>query len=269
MIYWPTAYIINDIPIWLYDVADPKEAFSVAHFTALARPLIEDIRRRGKMPIIVGGTGLYIKALVSGIGTVDVEPDLGLRKVLDKLSVGILQKLLAVLHPPAWDRLNDSDRANPRRLLRKIEVAVSDKDDRTGGSKPNAGDTCTIGLKAPIPYLDEKISNRVRERMEAGMLNEIDALLAHGVQFSDPGMTSLGYREWKLFFADGEKSSAVKRDSIDRWILHERQYSRRQMTWFRKQPRIQWFDVSNPKVGEKIEQLVSAWYTDGDHGVEN
>src|SRR3989304_6791911 len=79
--YQPIAYIVNDIPIWLYDVADPKEEFSVAHYSALARPILDDIRARGKLPIVVGGSGLYIKALVSGIGTADRKPDRGLHKV--------------------------------------------------------------------------------------------------------------------------------------------------------------------------------------------
>jgi tRNA dimethylallyltransferase len=253
----------------LYDVADPKEDFSVAHYSALVRPILDDIRERGKLPIVVGGSGLYIKALVSGIGTADRKPDRGLRKVLGMLSVGMLQKLLSVLKPAAFSGMNASDRANPRRLIRKIELASSYDTFRSDRAKSPPTDTYTIGLNADPTYLDGTINARVDKRVRQGIVREIEALLGRGVAFSDPAMTGLGYREWEPFFTHRGNAPDVQRDVIRAWKLHERQYARRQMTWFRRQPNIRWFDIRTSDIGKKLEQLVSAWYTGGAHGVKN
>jgi tRNA dimethylallyltransferase len=247
--------------VWLYDVVEPNEEFSVAHYTSLARPLISDIWQRGKLPIVVGGTGLYISSILRGIGTEGIAPKPELRGVLDKLSLGILQKLLAVLHSHAWERLNKSDRANPRRLIRKIEIAMSGKDRETGGKNPVVADTCIVGLTVPFQYLDEKINRRVDERVKQGIVREIETLLSRGVRFSDPAMTSLGYREWQPFFTGARDSEILKREIIESWKKHERQYARRQMTWFRRANDIRWFDIRDAHVSTKIERMASAWYT--------
>jgi len=268
--YVPFAHIIHDIPVWLYDVVTPKEEFSVAHYTALARPLLADIWERGKLPIVVGGTGLYIRALVKDIGTSGVEPDPGLRIVLDKLPVRMLQRLVSMLLPSEWSRLNESDRANPRRLIRKIEIAMAGKEYSMDGKNPLNADVCTIGLTAPLPYLDKKIDDRVRERVKQGIVKEIEGLLARGIAFSDPGMTSLGYREWQPWLTEGfVRTVGSEREIIGVWKRHERQYARRQLTWFKKQPGIDRFDITGVRYEAEIERRVSAWYTGGGYGIKN
>lgn len=194
-----------DVPIWLYDVVDPGEEFSVAHWLKLARVAVGDILRRGKLPIVVGGSGLYIHALIHPFETVDIPPDENFRK--RNLTLQELQ------HMTPRGSMNDSDWNNPRRLIRKIEIAKSPV-------KKNIFlpyDALIIGLTAPLPVLYKRIDDHVQERIRAGMNKEN--------------------------------------------VINEHAIARKQLTWFKKQKGIHWFDVTDPKIRDNVTALVDAWYT--------
>ena len=115
---------IDGVKVWLYDVVSAKLQYSVADYIKDAHKVLKDLRERGKLPIIVGGTGLYLKGLVEGLSNIDIPIDKELRKSLEKLSKEELQKKLINLSLKKWNQMNNSDRQNPRRLVRAIELIL-------------------------------------------------------------------------------------------------------------------------------------------------
>ena len=194
-----------DVPIWLYDVADKGEEFSVAHWVKLARVAANDIRRRGKLPIVVGGSGLYIHAFIHPFETVDIPPDENFRK-----RGFTLQELQ---HMISRGSMNESDWNNPRRLIRKIEIAKS----IVKKHRFSPYDALIIGLTAPLPVLYKRIDDHVQERIHAGMNKEK--------------------------------------------IINEHAIARKQLTWFKGQKGIHWFDVTDDGLADNVTALVAAWYT--------
>lgn len=209
----------KDIRIGLYDVAERE--FSVAHFVKLARAAIADIHGRGKLPIVVGGTGFYLKALTEPVDTIGVAPNWKLRKKLASLSVEELQKRV---EPKRLKKMNDSDRKNPRRLIRAIEVAGWVR----LAPQPTY-DATWIGLTAPLPVLRAKIEERVKARFDKAVSEVKDDL---------PPILGL---EILRKFIRGEMN---KEEAIERWINEEYQYAKRQLTWFRKQKQIAWYTIA-------------------------
>ena len=245
------------VPVWLLDVISPKFQFSVFDWFKLAEKKITDIWKRGKLPIVVGGTGLYIKALVDGIGTLDISPDKRLRMELNKLGVKELQLRLKNLSPDVFNNLNHSDKNNPRRLIRKIEIVLSgDKKDfaNKGGVK---ADFLMVGLTAPRDVLYQRIDHRVKQRIESGLVDEIKGLLDRGIAWDNPGMNTLAYKEFKPFF-EGKLSLE---DAIERWKFNEHAYARRQLTWFKRDKRIRWFNLTGNALKRRVTRFVEKWYS--------
>ena len=247
---------LHGIAMWMYDVVNPDEQFSVSQYQTKAQTHIEDIRKRNKLPIVVGGTGLYIQSLVESIPTGHVKPNEALRKKLRHYSLEKLQMLLQKEFSGVWETLNFSDRQNPHRLIRKIELGRSGV---TAIAKPSfhESDICWIGLTAPFSSLYQRIDKRVEKRVEQGAVDEVHSLNTKGYGWELASMSALGYREWKEYF-DG---NATKKDVIQKWKYDEHGYARRQMTWFKRNKDIRWFDSTRKGFLEKIESVVGAWYT--------
>ena len=247
---------LHGVGIWMYDVVDPDELFSVSQYQKKARAYIENIQKRNKLPIIVGGTGLYIQSLIQTVPTMGVAPDTNLRKKLNEYSIEKLQDLIQKKYPEVWKKLNNSDRNNPHRLIRKIELGRAGI---TVVKKPSVAvqDICWVGLKAPLGDIYKRIDDRVEARIEQGIIEEVKRLLEKGYTWQLPSMSGLGYREWKNYF-DGIKT---KGEVIREWKYDEHGYARRQMTWFKRNKNIHWFDVTTGGFKEKIESLVKPWYT--------
>lgn len=254
---------LREIPkwakIWGYNLADPKNGFSVGQYIKIARTIIENIWARDKLPILVGGTGLYIKGVVDGIPTALVPKNKNLRKNLGKKGADELFEILAQQDPIRAASLNASDKKNPRRLIRAIEIAQRKL--QTGGELdksfvPKDYSTLFIGLTAPKEYLSGKIDERVEARVEAGVEEEIRKLLERGVSWEDQAMTALGYRQWKEYFDKGKTKEKV----ISEWKNEERKYAKRQIRWFKRDRRIKWFDISKPDWTDSVEKLAKIWY---------
>ncbi len=247
-----------------YDLIGPKEEFSVAQYIKFAKETIKKVWSQKKLPILVGGTGLYIKALIDGIATVGVGRNETLRKHLETKSVDELYEILASDDPLKAASMNLSDRKNPRRLIRAIEVAIEPNRKSAEVEKPLECNALIIGLTAPKEYLNNRIANRVERRIEQGIEREIDTLLKRGVGWDMQSMYSLGYRQFKEHF-EGEKSiNAV----IDEWTREEEKYAKRQITWFKKDARVKWFDITEPDYIKKVEGLAQNWYNTR-HAKEN
>lgn len=253
-------YLIGGIRVWGYDLVSPKEDFSVANYVSFAQKQVREIRKRKKLPILVGGTGLYLQGVVDGIPTAKVPKNENLRKNLLEKSPGELFEILAQQDGIRAASLNTSDKKNPRRLIRAIEIAQWKL--ATGGSIAKTSrlknyETLFIGLTAPRDELFEKIDARVDKRVQGGIEKEIKKLLASGVSWDDQAMTSLGYRQWRGFFEGSKK----KDETILEWKREERHYAKRQITWFKRDGRIKWFDFTKPGWLDNVEKLAKKWYS--------
>lgn len=252
-------HIVSGVRIWGYDLINPTEDFSVAHYIKYAKRVIRYILSRGKLPILVGGTGLYIKGVVDGIDTAGIPRNEKLRDNLQKKSVAELFEMLSSLDAFRAAGMNISDKKNPRRLIRAIEIAVSklkavSKSNNKGGSYK----TLFIGLKADREIIDKRIEKRVKDRLKKGAKKEVRKLLNSGVGWSDQSMSSIGYAQWKGYFEGNDNiNSAVKN-----WIKAEQQYSKRQLTWFGRDKRIKWFEINKPEFGKDVEELIRGWVTE-------
>ena len=233
----------KEIPIWLYDVIDVGQPFSAAHFAFLARRAIDDIHKRKKLPIVVGGTGLYLSALTSTIDTLGIPPNTKLREKLSSFSLDLLQVQLQHVDELRWLQMNQSDQKNPRRLIRAIEIAKSGK---ISPQEVPRYDALWIGLTTTLRTLKQKISKRVRMRWDEAV-GEVQKYL--------PPILGAGPL---LAFLRGD---STKEEALREWVNVEYQYAKRQMTWFRKQKNIQWFNVRDEDFRRNVESSVAQWYT--------
>lgn len=250
-------YNIDNLWIWGYDLVEPTEEFSVAQYIKISRNIIDDIWRRGMLPILVGGSGLYIKGVVEGISTTGVSKNKSLRKSLEGKGARELYELLAVEDPVKAAAMNSSDRKNPRRLIRAIELAYSGsniKEQKTNIPKMN---TLVIGLRASKEVIDKKIEDRVYKRLDQGIIKETKSLLNLGVHWNSQSMFATGYRQLKDYF----RKKISKKQATDNWIKAEKQYAKRQLTWFRKDKRIIWYDITYKNWKKDIEKTVQEWYS--------
>lgn len=263
-------YQIGESKIWGYDLADPKQEFSVAKYAKIVDEIIKDIWSRNKLPILVGGTGLYIKAIVDGIPTISIPKNRRLRKSLERMKRTELFEMLARIGPMKAASMNYSDKRNPRRLVRAIEVAQWKlKNKLKEDDSKKRFSTLVIGLKAEKRVLSERISKRVKARIEMGLEKEIENLLKKGVTWKHQSMDSLGYKQWKAYFekhlvreVSVSEKGKDRNKIIKKWEKEESRYSKKQMTWFRRDKRIKWFDIASSEWQKNVVKLAKEWYKD-------
>ncbi|MBU0545724.1 tRNA (adenosine(37)-N6)-dimethylallyltransferase MiaA [Patescibacteria group bacterium] len=232
----------------LIDVVEPDEEFTLSDFKKMAQDKINDILKRGKLPIIVGGTGLYFWAIVDNLDMPAVAPDYKLRAELEKKSLEELVADLEKIDPTTAAKI---DLKNPRRVLRALEVCLG-----SGGSffeqrrkaKP-LYDVLQIGLKWPREELVERINRRVDKQIEDGLVEEVRGL-AKKYSWSLSSMSGIGYKQIG-YFLRGEMSLD---EAIEEIKKDTRQYAKRQMTWFKRDGRIKWIEKSDYEKAEKILQ---------------
>lgn len=239
-----------------YDLVDPKEEFSVAQYIKFAQDVVGKVWRKGKLPIMVGGTGLYIKAFVDGIGTVDIPRNDILRKGFEGKKPEELFDTLSHIDSVKAASLNSSDSKNPRRIIRAIEIALDKSGAIKAKSKKIDADVLFIGLTAAKEVLAERIRKRVVKRVYQGIEAEIEKLLRRGVSWEGQSMQSLGYKQFRGYF-DGEQTIS---EVESQWTSEEQKYMKRQITWFKKDKRIKWFDISDGKYQKEVEKMIQKWY---------
>lgn len=253
--YWE----IERIKVWMYDVADPKVQFTVKDYVDQSEKVIEGIGKRGKLPIVVGGTGLYLRALLEGLPNLMIPVDRKLRGELQKLTLEELQNKLQSLFPARWKKLNKSDRQNPRRLLRSMELfhmyGFTDAC-RKAWSLNKSFKILKIGLVAPREILKKRIFDRLLARLDQGMIEEAKRLSFKGVSFTRMKELGLEYR----MLADLLERKINKNEFIEKLAIKIGQYAKRQMTWFKKDKNVNWFDITNQDWGKEVEKLVGPWY---------
>lgn len=254
--YW----VISKIPVWMFDVAEINTQYTVSDYVSKARSVISQITKKGKLPIIVGGSGLYLKALLEGLPNLSVPIDQDLRESLLGMTLDKLQGKLKNLSAKKWEEMNDSDRKNPRRLLRYIELIYMSpyKDTRlkVKGLKLEY-EILKIGLTAPRDILYKKVDLNILKRLDNGMLEEVKGLLDKSVPPSRLESLGLEYKVLTEFILEKFKG---KKDLVRILQGKIHGYVRRQQTWFKKEKDIFWFDITDQFFLGKVEKKVSKWY---------
>ncbi len=231
---------MRGVPHHLLDVANPKKVFSVSDYKKLADKKIKEIIARGKVPILCGGTGFYIDAVINGTILPQVAPNPKLRATLSKKSPEALFKILLKLDPT---RAKSIDKQNPVRLIRAIEIA------KALGKVPKVKqsinyDALKIGLTLPDEILKKKIYTRLLARIKKGMLKEIQNLHKSGVYWKRMEELGLEYRYGALHL----QGKMTKQEMIEKINTETWHYAKRQKTWFKRDKDIVWVDAINTKI---------------------
>ncbi|MBI4118324.1 MAG: tRNA (adenosine(37)-N6)-dimethylallyltransferase MiaA [Parcubacteria group bacterium] len=246
---------MRGIPHHLLDVASPKQQFTAAQFRTKAARAIRDILAHGKVPILVGGTGFYIDTVLGNISFPEVPPDTTLRQELETKPLLELLEKLEALDP---ERAETIERANPRRIIRAIEIARALGKVPRIGKKDEHYDALKIGLTLPDQELRSRITIRLFARIRGGMIAEAKRLHKKGLSWKRMRELGLEYR----FLADYLTSKLTQKEfeeGLGSAISH---YAKRQMRWFKRDLDIAWF---TPKEYSKIEKHVRTFLLNKDH----
>ncbi|MEK7599038.1 MAG: tRNA (adenosine(37)-N6)-dimethylallyltransferase MiaA [Patescibacteria group bacterium] len=231
---------MKDVKHYCLDLVSPKTVFTAERFQKCARKAIKTIRKRGKIPIIAGGTGFYIDAALGLVNIPKVPPDWKLRKLLEKKSAEELFKMLKKLNP---ERSKTVEPKNKRRLIRAIEIAKFKNSKKTKKSEPaslspvsDQNNILWLGIKTEPEELRKKINKRLNARLKAGMVAEIGRLHRQGVSWKRLGELGLEPK-WIAMHLRGQISKEEMISKLRNLIWR---YSRRQETWFKKNKKIRW-----------------------------
>ena len=244
----PSAAEQAEVPHHLIDLVDPSEEYAVAELQERAAAVIDEIRGRGGVPVLVGGTGLYVRAVIDELRIPSRYPEVRAELEAEPDSAA-LQRRLVELDPVAAGRMEPSNR---RRIVRALEVTI-------GSGRPfssygpglghyPATPFVQVGLRWDRDRLDERIAARYQRQMADGFLDEVRSLASQPI--SRTASQALGYKEL-LAHIRGE---ATLDDALELAIVHTRRFARRQERWFRRDPRIRWFDAPATPA-----DVLSAW----------
>lgn len=240
------------VPHHLLDVANPKRQFSVAEYQRLALRAISDIVKRGKTPIVCGGTGFYIQSIIENTALPNVPPNPTLRKELSQKSVQELFTILTTLDP---ERAQNIDAKNPVRLVRAIEIASLLGHVPKPSTKSSSYDVLQIGLTLPPDTLRKKIHLRLQKRLKQGMIAEGKRLHNDGLSWKRMRELGLEYRA----LADLLTNIITKEQMEKNILLESNQYSKRQMIWFKRDKRIEWFTpTQKTKIFSRVRKFLKA-----------
>jgi tRNA dimethylallyltransferase len=256
----PTAAERAVLPHALIDVVWPDENYTLAQYQADAQQTIAAIAQDGALPLLIGGTGLYIRSVVDGLAIPRVAPQPALRAELEAEAAAqgaaTLHERLAALDPVAAAQIAPT---NARRIIRALEVCLV-----TGrpfseqqGARATPYRTLMVGLNMDRAALYARADARIDAMLAAGVVEETAGLVAQGYDWRLPSMSSLGYREIGAYLR-GESSLA---EAVERFKLATHRYIRRQITWFRPDARIHWLDAAQAPetLARQAETLVRAW----------
>jgi len=238
------------IPYHLIDIASPKIRFNAAKYQKLAFNAIDDILRRGKLPILAGGSGLYLQAVVDNFQLSDSKPDLNLRKKLEKLTVNRLVVKIKKLSPKMAAKINDSDSKNKRRLIRYLEILLFDKNFKSSQAEEKY-EFFIIGPACSRSVLKKRIYERLINRLEKEkMVDEVKRLRGRGLSFKKLDDFGLEYKFIALYL----QNKLTYDEMVEKLNIAINQFAGRQLSWFRRWERqgrkINW--VKNNKKAEKL-----------------
>ena len=236
----PTEEELAAVPHHLVDILPADAKFDVVDFKEQAEALIKDINARGKLPIIAGGTGLYIKALLEDYAFNSVDADEEMRQELEQFALEngkeALHARLAQLDQVAAERLHFND---TRRVIRAIEAATKGEAVNQFGAEELPFDMVVFGLNMPREILYERINRRVDIMLEQGLEAEVRRLLDEGVPTDCQSMKSIGYRQMLWYLVDGMEYDFA----VDKLKQATRNFAKRQVTFFKRMPYIEWYEL--------------------------
>ena len=258
----PTKQEMDGVPHHMLDVAEPGEAYSVSRYVEEATACVEDILARGKLPIVCGGTGLYIDGLIRGTDYQPAGTDNGIREQLEGEweAQGAEQMMarLAAVDPDSAARLHLSDK---RRILRALEVYLATGETITAHNArtkaiPPRYEAVMIGLNTePRQILYDRIDRRVGVMLEQGLLQEVQSLLEDGL-LEGTAAQAIGYKELLAYFR-GEMTLETAADLIRQ---KSRNYAKRQLTWFRRDERVKWIVYNAPEAAQAVLQEATEYW---------
>lgn len=250
----PTKEQMGGIPHHMIDVADPEEDFSVARYVEMAARCVDDVLARGKLPIVAGGTGLYIDSLLSGRTFAPFSPDSALRGELERELAEqggpAMLEALRQVDPEAAQRLHPNDH---KRIIRALEVYRSTgktitQHNRETQAIPPRYDALTIGLAfQDRQAMWKRIDQRVDEMVAAGLEDEVRRLLTSGISPKCTAMQAIGYKE----FTQALSGEMTWQEAAEVVKLRSRQYAKRQLTWFGRNPNTRWVRWDDPPEFER------------------
>ncbi|MBM0740705.1 tRNA (adenosine(37)-N6)-dimethylallyltransferase MiaA [Phormidium sp. CLA17] len=252
----PTLTEQQIVPHYLIDICEPTETLTLAEYQMQAQSLIESVHlppsaTQPITPLLVGGTGLYIRSITRGLKIPRVSPQPDLRSQLQNLGQPQCYAMLQQVDPDAATKIHSNDQV---RTLRSLEVfyVTGQPISAQQGEQPPAYPILHIGLDCgDLAQLHHRITQRTKQMVAHGFVAEVEDLCQkYGVDL--PLLNTLGYAEFKQFLA-GQMSQT---DAISATILHTRQFAKRQRTWFRAYPEIEWFDADAPDLVEQVWQRI-------------
>lgn len=246
----------TDIPHHMVDILEAHEKFSVADFKIKAKEIINDINRRGGLPILVGGTGLYINSIVYNLDFTETKADYEyrdeLRKILEEKGSEFLYSKLFNLNKDMAEKIHPN---NGQRIIRALEILKSGNEKENNFRQENKDyNLIFIGLNMDRERLYERINSRVDKMTELGLVDEVRSLLDEGLDKNSQSLKAIGYKE-VISYLDGEIEYSEMVDLIKK---NSRHYAKRQLTWFRRDGRIKWFDRESDSLLEEIETYIDS-----------
>ena len=259
----PTLEEMENIPHHMLSVAEPWEDFSVGKYCQMATPIVDDILARGKTAIVVGGTGLYMDALIRGNDFAPT-PSTGCREQLEQLAeregIGAVIEKLRAVDPESADRLHPSDQ---KRIIRAMEVyletgeTITEHNRKTQLIPPRYNPIWFALEDADRADLYARIDRRVEIMLEQGLIAEIQGLLKEGVPEKCTAMQAIGYKE----FVDALQGRSSMETATALVQQSSRKYAKRQLTWFRRNPAIAWLrrkkDETTAEILAKARQIIT------------
>jgi len=246
----------QQVPHHLIDIIDPDDLFSVQQFKELARLKIDEITARNRLPILVGGTGLYIEAVTHDYEMPYVPENTAFRQEMRRIAetegVLSLHRRLKEVDPKTAEKLHPND---VKCMIRALEVyhGTGRPFSELKGKGTSPYQTLWIGLTMPRELLYRRINERVDLMMEEGLVDEVRKLRERGYHLGLTSMQAIGYKEI-MSYLEGD---ITKEEAIHLIKRGTRKYAKRQFSWFRRLPEIHWFDVTDKEYMEEIQQLVA------------
>jgi len=259
----PTAEEQAMVPHHMLDIVEPTETYAVADYAVEAERVLNEILSRGKLPILTGGTGLYLKALMHGFALGGAPADEELRQKLAQLALEPdgrlhLHRKLALVDPVSADRLHPNDLRRVIRALEVYELTGIPFSQQTQEEAQGPFDVLPLAIDLPRPVLYERLEKRVYAMMEMGLLDEVRLLLNDGVTPAMQSMQGIGYKEL-IPVVQGVQSQP---DAVWQMILNTRHYAKRQGTWLRTEPHVVWLSETGEERFRHAMQLVEAFMKD-------
>ncbi|MBE7027498.1 MAG: tRNA (adenosine(37)-N6)-dimethylallyltransferase MiaA [Ruminococcaceae bacterium] len=242
----PTKEEMEEIPHYMIDIISPDDSFSVCDFVTRAKSHIRDISARGKLPIIVGGTGLYISSLVDNVSFSEAETDYNLRcellKKAENIGTQALHGELYKIDPESAERIHPN---NIKRVVRALEIyyltgKTMTQQNALSKTIESPYDCKMYALSSERSLIYDRINRRVDIMVENGLIDEVSSLLASGVTRDMQSMQAIGYKEI-ISYIEGE---ITKDEAIDKVKQNSRRYAKRQLTWFGRDERYRWLDIA-------------------------